>query len=578
MSSSRNIVMPDEIIFEILQWIHPCIYLIISKNLFRTWSKPDKEKLTISLLIALNNTSTFEEFHSVVLSYRFRDTLGIELARKGDLSTLQWFHSRKITWEDYLLPTLAGRGELESLKWAISNQVTKKLKNCKITASMQSILVAAACYGRENILKWALDLGYLKKKFFIIVVQSAASFDQLKIIIWMINNYPSARKLMEKLDFYICHTAATRNNIQVLEWFKNNFPNTFLKEKVQTGFTCILKAADHGNLCMLEWLKENDFPFELNRKKISSFAVSKRDNSLEVLQYVMRSCYCPWPDDIYDKALKYGRLDILLWAVSNGCPWNPNPNDILFAVACSRVATATPDIMNWIADQNFVFEDAEDCIHCAVEMKNFNFIRWAKSNLLPNFWHDSIIKKAAAAGNLPALIWAAEIHPESFTSALLGILVQNATSRGHMNVLNWILEKYGIFKTAFLNRRLCDIAAEKGFVEILQWAVANGCEWDRSHCCGLAILHQRLKVLIWIKFKADVYSHYTSPYWYGESVWCGKNLLFRLIELIREEGDFRQWLILNIGSEEGVYFDETRACWRTIDNDETDKSFLEKDK
>ena len=116
------------------------------------------------------------------------------------------------------------------------------------------------------------------------------------------------------------------------------------------------------------------------------------------------------------------------------------------------------------------------------------------------------------------------------------------------------------------------------FVEILQWAVANGCEWDRGRCSGLTIVHQRLKVLIWIKFKADEYSHYPSPYWYGESIWYGEGILFTLIKLIREEGDFRQWLILNIGSEEGVYFDETRACWRTIDNDETDKSFLEKDK
>ena len=162
---------------------------------------------------------------------------------------------------------------------------------------------------------------------------------------------------------------------------------------------------------------------------------------------------------------------------------------------------------------------------------------------------------------------AAEIHPESFTSELLGILVQNATSRGHMNVLNWILANYGNFKTAFLNPRLCEIAAERGFVEILQWAVANGCEWNRNHCCELAIVHQRLKVLIWIKFKADEYSHYPSPYWYGESIWCREGILFCLIELIREEGDFRQWLILNIGSEEGVYFDETRACWRTIDSD-----------
>jgi hypothetical protein len=137
----------------------------------------------------------------VVLSYRFRDKLGIELARKGNLSTLQWFHSRKITWEHYLLPTLAVRGELESLKWAISNQATKKLKNCKIIiASIYAEYFSSsyACYGRENILKWKLDLGYFDTEFFIIVMQSAAYSDQLKIIIWMINNYPSARELMEE--------------------------------------------------------------------------------------------------------------------------------------------------------------------------------------------------------------------------------------------------------------------------------------------------------------------------------------------------------------------------------------------
>jgi hypothetical protein len=72
------------------------------------------------------------------------------------------------------------------------------------------------------------------------------------------------------------------------------------------------------------WLKGNDFPFNFDPRMISSAAVSKRDYSLEVLQYVMRSSN----DDICDNALKCGRLYILPWAVSNGCPWNPNPNDI----------------------------------------------------------------------------------------------------------------------------------------------------------------------------------------------------------------------------------------------------------
>jgi hypothetical protein len=44
------------------------------------------------------------------------------------------------------------------------------------------------------------------KEFFIIV---AAYSDQLKIIIWMINNYPSVRDLMEESDVYICHSTTT---------------------------------------------------------------------------------------------------------------------------------------------------------------------------------------------------------------------------------------------------------------------------------------------------------------------------------------------------------------------------------
>ncbi len=73
------------------------------------------------------------------------------------------------------------------------------------------------------------------------------------------------------------------------------------------------------------------------------------------------------------------------------------------------------------------------------------------------------------------------------------------------------------------------------------------------------------------EIKAEDYSHYPSTYWYGESIWE----IFHLIELIREEGDIRQWLISNIGPEKGGYFDETRAFWRTIDNDET-KAFWKK--
>jgi len=134
-SSANSFIIPDVLIFEILNFIDPSIHFIISKKTFCQFIINNelncKKLLPVSLLIALNNTTTFEVFHSVLLSYSFRENLACKVALKGNLATLQWFQSREITWNRYLLPTLASRGELELLEWAISNKLT--LVNGKIT-------------------------------------------------------------------------------------------------------------------------------------------------------------------------------------------------------------------------------------------------------------------------------------------------------------------------------------------------------------------------------------------------------------------------------------------------------------
>ena len=225
MKNSRSLQLPEILIFEVLNFIHPCIHIIISKNQFCN------DKLTISLLIALNNTTTFEVFYSVVLSYRFRDKLGLEVASKGNLSTLQWFQSRGINWDHNLLSILASRGELETLKWAISNKLTLKLQG-ELT-EMSSILRQAVINGRENILKWALESGIFDQKYIPDVVQSAAGADQMKIILWMIKNIPLTRKLIEKSKVCICPAAVYGNNIHILEWFQKTYPNSFYVKETQ---------------------------------------------------------------------------------------------------------------------------------------------------------------------------------------------------------------------------------------------------------------------------------------------------------------------------------------------------------
>jgi len=561
-SSANSFIIPDVLIFEILNFIDPSIHFIISKKTFCQFIINNelncKKLLPVSLLIALNNTTTFEDFHTVLLSYSFRENLACKVALKGNLATLQWFHSREITWNRYLLPTLASRGELELLEWAISNKLT--LVNGKITKmTMGTILQRAACSGQVKILKWALESSMFDLEYFPVVLESAAGTDQLNIILWMINNYPSAMELMERTsNISLCYHAVSGNSINILEWLKREFPNSFWIERFHNNKNnpvCVTSAAHTGNIRMLAWLKQNEF--QLNCERVTEAAVSSKENSLETLQY-LRSFNCPWSDNVCVEAVNYGRLDILLWAVSNGCPWKLK--EILEAAAHSKIASV--DILQWITDKRFDVEDINVdfnlIIHDAIEYHNFIFVKWAKSTFATNFWDDRIIKKAAAAGDLPALIWAFEVNPDSITSEVIYVLSVNAAAGGHLHVLNWLLANYNSYKASILHPQVCVLAAKYGYLNVLQWAVANGCNWNKSHCCTNAIEYKKLKVLIWMKFQAPLYSQYESTFWYGDSY------LSIFSSKCYCEGDVIQWLILNFGKEEGVYFEKRLSSWRKI--------------
>jgi hypothetical protein len=206
-----------------------------------------------------------------------------------------------------LLVDLALRGELESLKWAMLNE--SNFKNGKLL--MELILERAAFNGHENILRWALELQYFEQKYFTTVLNSAAAGDQLKIIHWMINNYPSAMELMEETpNANICYGAICGNNIHIIEWFKNYFPNTFWIERFydnKNNSPCVTKAAETGNIQMLDWLKENGFL--LNCEMVTKAAVSSIENSMETLKF-LRSLNCPWSSNVCPSAVNFGRYDI----------------------------------------------------------------------------------------------------------------------------------------------------------------------------------------------------------------------------------------------------------------------------
>ena len=75
-------------------------------------------------------------------------------------------------------------------------------------------------------------------------------------------------------------------------------------------------AAKGGQLEVLEWLRENECPWDED----TCWAAAKGGH-LEALQWA-RANDCPWDEYTCREAAFGGHLEVLQWARENGCPWD----------------------------------------------------------------------------------------------------------------------------------------------------------------------------------------------------------------------------------------------------------------
>ena len=86
-------------------------------------------------------------------------------------------------------------------------------------------------------------------------------------------------------------------------------------------FSLCTFAAKLGQLEVLKWLRENDFPW--SERKSDEAACN---GHLEVLQWA-RENGCPWDENTCWAAASGGQLEVLQWARANGCPWDEDTCD-----------------------------------------------------------------------------------------------------------------------------------------------------------------------------------------------------------------------------------------------------------
>jgi hypothetical protein len=270
--------------------------------------------------VAYADTSILEKFQHVLLSFRFREKIRILVAQFGSCNTINWFLSKGVTdWNSHDISTiLARRGDLQSVKLMI--------RICPYVP-LEKILYTAAKCGRVNIIEVfqmmimferKIDDHLFQQKYVRKFLEYSALGNQLKVILWMKKNYPS--ETLENADSMI-FGAVRGGHIGMLEWIKANMPLKLWKHERQKRFRCGIVAARNARneqLHVLQWLQKNRYKFN-HRAYVQAAACS---GSLEVLQYLRTlKRPCPWSFQVCNIAVKQGNLEMLKWAISNGCPY-----------------------------------------------------------------------------------------------------------------------------------------------------------------------------------------------------------------------------------------------------------------
>lgn len=206
-----------------------------------------------------------------------------------------------------------------------------------------------------------------------------------------------------------------------------------IKNKISRRFK-IENAALYGYLDVIIWALRNRYKF--NKKVYSNAA---KNGYLDLIKYFRNLDCTDWDVDTVLNAAAYDHLDILKYAIENGCNYSTKiyPN-----AACSSMCN----------------------------MHSY----------------------AALYGHLDILIWCKQFDPELFDSKQMHI-INNAANGGHLHVLQWLKNEGYIWNS----QTFCN-AARGGHLHILKMLKDDNCPYD-SWTFAFAAERGDIKILEWLK-------------------------------------------------------------------------------
>ncbi|ELR11103.1 uncharacterized protein ACA1_351310 [Acanthamoeba castellanii str. Neff] len=208
------------------------------------------------------------------------------------------------------------------------------------------------------------------------------------------------------------------------------------------------RLAAEGRLAVLEWARTNGCPWDYR-----TCASAARRGDLALLQR-LRADGCPWDKSTTSAAAAAGQLDVLKWALANGC---------LLAEPMICNETAAAGQLAWTCAK-------------AAQGGHLELLQWARANGCP--WDQMTCALAAEGGHMEVLQWARDNGGRGPAA------VRETNGRQRWRPAAATLRSYS-GSTPMAARGTPKPVHRRprgGHLDILQWARANGCLWDEKTC------------------------------------------------------------------------------------------------
>jgi hypothetical protein len=288
------------------------------------------------------------------------------LALRGNLEAIKWIHGLGCPISAQACANAASRGHLDVIEWLNAN-------GCPWAAS---VCVNAALGGHLDVIRWAKKRGHPWRDG---ICDAAALRAHLNVLAWAHGKHgcPWSQESKAKA----CKRAASRGDVALIEWLLERGcligPKT-IRRAAEGGWLDVLKCidirghdwtreegayeaaawGDHmnvllwlrgrgaplsgdgvpyaatrtGNMDMLRWAVDNGCA--LTSALCSSAAA---EGHLTMLMW-LRGRGCPWGPDTCSMGVQH--LGVLCWARAQGCPWD--------CLVWEGAESADPEVIEWI--------------------------------------------------------------------------------------------------------------------------------------------------------------------------------------------------------------------------------------